>query len=181
MEGCCANSLVFMYILNVLSSEFTREKIGLYRDGGLSCFQNMTGPQAEKINKKIYEIFQSCGLKLTIKTNLDITDFIDVTFNLKNGKYYPFSKPNNDPLDINAPSNHPKNIAEIPDMIGKHISEISCDKHEIEKKKGDYDKALEKSASSEKSITTNKVLLNIYVQEKLHGLNHLTVAISKQI
>ena len=35
-------------------------------------------------------------------------------------------------------------------MIGKCISEISCDKHEFEKAKGDYNKALEKSGISEK-------------------------------
>ena len=35
-------------------------------------------------------------------------------------------------------------------MIGKHISQISCDEQELEKAKGDYDKALEKSNFSEK-------------------------------
>ena len=35
-------------------------------------------------------------------------------------------------------------------MIGKHISQISCDEQEFEKAKGDYDKALEKSNFSEK-------------------------------
>ena len=44
----------------------------------------MTGPQAKRIKKKICEIFQSCALKKTIETNLQITDFHDVTFNLKN-------------------------------------------------------------------------------------------------
>ena len=43
----------------------------------------MTGPQAERVKKKICEIFQSCGLKITIETNLQITGFLDVTFNLK--------------------------------------------------------------------------------------------------
>ena len=43
-----------------------------------------------------------------------------------------------------------KDIKEIPNMIGKCISEISCDKHEFEKAKGDYNKALEKSGISEK-------------------------------
>ena len=79
-------------LLNVLSSEFGKEKIGLYRDDGLSCFQNMTGPQAERVKKKICEVFQSCGLKITIETNLQIKDFPDVTFKLKKGKYYPFKK-----------------------------------------------------------------------------------------
>ena len=75
--------LTGLYILNVLSSEFGKEKIGLYRDDGWSCFENMTGSQAERVKKKICEIFQSCGLKITIETNLQITGFLDVTFNLK--------------------------------------------------------------------------------------------------
>ena len=88
---------------------------------------------------------------------------------MKNEKYYPFRKPNNDPLYINALSNHPKNIIkEIPNMIGKCISEISCDEHEFEKAKGDYNKTLEKSGFSEKikyhkqgpakSVRTRKVI-----------------------
>ena len=75
-----------LYIVNVLSSEFRKEKIGLYRDDGLSCFQNMTGLQVERVKKEIREVFQSCGLKTTIELNLQITDFLDVTFNLKNEK-----------------------------------------------------------------------------------------------
>ena len=59
--------LTGLYILNVLSSEFGKEKIGLYRDDGWSCFENMTGSQAERVKKKICEIFQSCGLKKTFK------------------------------------------------------------------------------------------------------------------
>ena len=91
-DGAELCELTGLYILNVLSSEFGKEKIGLYRDDGLSCFQNMTGPQAERVKKKICEIFQSCGLKITIETNLQIKDFPDVTFKLKKGKYYPFKK-----------------------------------------------------------------------------------------
>ena len=75
--------LTGLYILSVLSSEFGKEKIGLYRDDGLSCFQKMTGSQAERVKKRICEIFQSCHLKITIETNLQIMDFLDVTFNLK--------------------------------------------------------------------------------------------------
>ena len=110
----------------------------------------MTGSQAVRVKKRICEIFQSCSLKITIETNLQITDFLDVTFNLKSEKYYPFRKPNNDPLYINALSNHPENIKQSPNMIGKRISEISYDIHEFEKAKGDYNKALEKNGFSEK-------------------------------
>ena len=146
-DGAELCELTGLYILNNLSCEFGKDNIGLYRDAGLSCFQNMTGPQAERVKKKICEIFKSCGLKITIETNLQITGFLDVTFNLKNEKCYPFRKPNNNPLYISALSNHPKNIKEIPNMIGKCISEISCEEHEFEKAKEDYNKALEKGFS----------------------------------
>ena len=74
-----------------------------------------------------------------------------VHFNLKNEKYYPFRKPDNDSLYINALSNLPKNIIKaIPNMVGKCLSEIFCEEHEFEKARGDYDKALKKSFFSEK-------------------------------
>ena len=140
-DGTELCELTGLYILNVLSSAFGTEKTWLYRDDYLSRFQNMAGPQVQRVKKKISEIFRSYGLKITIETNLQITDFLDVTFNLKN-----------DPLYINALSNHPKNIIkEIPNMIGKGISEIFCDEHEFVKTKGDYNKALEKSCFSEKT------------------------------
>ena len=117
----------------------------LYRHDGLSCFQNMTDPQAERVKKKINEILQNYGLKISIKTNLQIKDFLDVTFNLKNEKYHRFRKPNNDLLYINVLSNHPKNIIKgIPNMIGKRISKLSCDEHKFEKAKGDDNKALDR-------------------------------------
>ena len=97
-DGAELCELTGLYILNVLSSEFGKGKIGLYRDDGLSCFQNMTGPQAERVKKKICEIFQSCGLKITIETNLQIKDFPDITFKLKKGKYYPFKKTKQCPI-----------------------------------------------------------------------------------
>ena len=52
-DGAELCELTGLYIFNVLSNEF-----GLYRDVGLSGFQNMTGPQAERVKKKICEIFQ---------------------------------------------------------------------------------------------------------------------------
>ena len=99
-DGAELCELTGLYILYVLRSEFGKEKITLYCVNGSSCFQNMTGPgpHAERVKKEICEIFQSCALKITIETNLQIMDFHGVTFNLKNQKYYPFRKPNNDPL-----------------------------------------------------------------------------------
>ena len=52
---------------------------------------------------------------------------------------------------MNALSDHRKNIIkQIPNMIGKRISEISCDEHEFEKVKWDYNQALEMNGFCEK-------------------------------
>ena len=71
---------------NILKSEFGGKNIRLYRDDGLSCFENKSGPELEKIEKKIYKFFQNNGLNITIETNLHIIQYLDVTFNLKTGK-----------------------------------------------------------------------------------------------
>ena len=63
--------------------------------------------------------------------NFDIENFypsisIDVTFDLVNGIYKPYSKPNNKPLYINGHSNQPLNILkQLPKSIETHISETS--------------------------------------------------------
>ena len=54
-----------------------------------------------------------CSLKITIKSNLQITDFLDATFKLKSGKFYPVRKSNSDPLYISPYTNHLKNIKQL--------------------------------------------------------------------
>ena len=67
--------LVGLYLLNLLTNEFGKHNIGLYRDDGLSCFQNVSGPDLEKIKKKICKIFKENELNITVECNLAITDF----------------------------------------------------------------------------------------------------------
>ena len=54
--------LVSLYLLDLLTKEFGKQNIGLYRDDGLSCFKNISGPNSEKINKQLFKIFKSNGL-----------------------------------------------------------------------------------------------------------------------
>ena len=75
--------LVGLYLLNILKSEFVGKNIGLCRDDGFSCFENKSGPELEKIKKNICKIFKDNGLNIIIETNLHITGYLDVTFNLK--------------------------------------------------------------------------------------------------
>ena len=75
------------------------------------------------MKKDIIKSFNQLGLRITIQTNLRTVNFIDVTFNLSNGKYYPYRKPNDKPLYINRLSNHPLPIlGQLPTAISTDIS-----------------------------------------------------------
>ena len=71
-DGAEVCELIGLYLLNILKNEFGGKNIGLYRDDGLSCFENRSGLELEKIGKKICEIFKDNGLNITIETNLHI-------------------------------------------------------------------------------------------------------------
>ena len=149
-DGAEVCELVGLYLLNLLTNEFGKNNIGLYRDHGLSCFQNISGLDSEKIKKKMCKIFTENGLNITVECNLVITDFLDVTFDLKSGTYYPYRKKNNKILYIHKQSNHQLSIMkQIPPMISKQASDISCDSDHFNKAVPDYNTALKKSGFNE--------------------------------
>ena len=147
-DGAEVCELVGLYLLNRLTNEFGKHNISLYRDDGLSCFQNISGPDSEKIKRKMCKIFKENGLNITVECNLAITDFLDVTFDLKSGTYYPYRKQNNEILYIHKQSNHPPSIIkQIPSMISKRVSDISSDSDHFNKAALDYNTTLKKVVS----------------------------------
>ena len=121
-DGAEVCELVGLYILNTLSNEYGKEHIGLYRDDGLAVFKNISGSGAERIRKNITKTFQKLDLKITISCNLKIANFFDITLNLNNGKYYPYRKPNDQPMYIHTQSNHPPPIIKnLPASISRRI------------------------------------------------------------
>ena len=52
-DGAEVCELVGLYLLNILKSEFGGKNIGLYRDDGLSYFENKSERELEKVKKKI--------------------------------------------------------------------------------------------------------------------------------
>ena len=151
-DGAELCELVGIYILNSLSEKYGLDMSGLYRDDGLCCCQNLSGPESERRRKEIIKLFkEKFGLKITIQTNLKTVDFLDVTLNLTSGKYQPYSKPNSQPTYVNVHSNHPPNIIKrIPEMISSRISSISSDKNTFERASPFYNDALSKSGYKEK-------------------------------
>lgn len=145
-DGAEVCELVGLYLLSQLSSILGKSNNGLYRDDGLAILKNVSGPKTDSIRKKIIKLFQKNGLKITIETGLTQTDFLDATFNLKCGKYWPYRKPNDHPLYINTRSNHPPTIKkQIPTMISQRLSQLSSSKKEFDKAAPVYNEALKRS------------------------------------
>ena len=67
-------------------------------------------------------------MNITNETNLYITEYLRLTFNVKTGKYYLYRKQNNNLLFIHKQSNHaPSIIKRIPAMSSKGLPDIFND------------------------------------------------------
>ena len=89
-------------------------------------------------------MFKKHGLNITIECNLRITNFLDVGFDLRIRRYYPYTKTNGE--FIHKKSNDPTFITKkIPAIISKRISNISCDKESFDKAAPEYNNALKNS------------------------------------
>ena len=88
--------LVSTYILNILSKKYNKNDFGLYRDDGQAVFKNQSGTKSEQVTKNIQKTFKEHGLDIFIKCNMKVVNYIDVTFNLNDGTYKLYIKPNNE-------------------------------------------------------------------------------------
>ena len=74
--------------------------VGLYRNHGLAIVRKANGQKLYSLRKDIINLFKDEGLSITIDANVIERQFLDVSFNLNTGKYFPFKIPNNTPLYI---------------------------------------------------------------------------------
>ena len=103
-DGAETCELVGSFLLSQLQN--LDINIGLYRDDGLAI-SNSTPRETENIKKEICRVFNRNGLRITIEANKRIVDFLDVTLNLNNNTYQPFTKPNTTLQYVHCESNHP--------------------------------------------------------------------------
>ena len=128
-DGAKVCELVGIHILSLLSNKLDKQSTGFYRDDGLVLLRNIFKQQTDQIQKDIIEIFKNAGFKVEIKTNLHIVDFLDVTFNLLDGTYKPYKKPNDQLLYVSTSSNHPPQIIkQLPTSISNCLSNNSSNK-----------------------------------------------------
>ena len=117
------------------------------RDDGLGALHNLNAQDLDRKRKDITEIFKKLGLE----TNLKAVNLLDVTLDLRNESYKPYRKPIDNPLYINASSNHPPSIIkQLPKNISKRISEISSSKEIFDQAAPYYNNALKASGYKER-------------------------------
>ena len=143
-DGVEIFKFVGIHILSLLSNKLDKQSTGLYRDDGKVLLRNTSKQNTDRIRKDIIETL--VGFKIEIKTNLHIADFLDVTFNLLDGTYKPYKKPNDQLLYVNTSSNHPPQIIkQLPISISNRLSNNSSNKQVFDMSKGEYEKVLRKS------------------------------------
>ena len=139
--GECAE-LVGLLILKELKSIIDSNLCGLYRDDGL-CVVRGGGQAAERMKQKIFSILKQLNLKITADANLMEANFLDVTFNIADGSFRPYIKPNCSVKYVSRHSNHPPLMVQnIPISINKRLSCISSNKESFEEEKMTYQAAL---------------------------------------
>ena len=127
----------------------------------MADFRNVSGPYCEKIEKDFQKLFQQHGLKLIIKCNLKIVDFLDVTLTLTDSTYKPYHKPNDEICYIHKKSNHPHSITkQLPISIETRLSKLSSNEKVFNESVCVYQEALDKSGynlklSFQKTSTNN--------------------------
>ena len=147
----------------------------MYRDDGLACFKNVSGPQADRIRKDFINIFRKeFQLSIVCETNLKIVNLLDVTLDLTTGKYKPYNKPANIPQYINVKSNHPPNIIKnLPESISRRINKLTPDKSVFDNSKDLYGNALYSSGFKDKIKLDPDFNKNISRSKKQEKKNYM--------
>ena len=57
-------------MLHLIGKKYDSKNIGLYRDGGLAVFKNVSGPASEKIKEHLQYLFKQKSLQIIIECNL---------------------------------------------------------------------------------------------------------------
>ena len=166
--------LAGIYILDTLGRIVNLEQVGLYRDDGIIYIPDSNGPKTSSIQKKIIRANKLLCLRIQIASSLKIEDFFNVTLNLNNGTFKPFSKNDSVPRYINVSSNHPRSVLrQIPNTVNQRINKLSKCKKIFEENKSRYDDALKDSGFQVRLKYLTPVDLNSRVKNNNGGTHTL--------
>ena len=183
-DGAKICELVGLYLLNRLTIVTDKSSVGLCRNDRLAAINDANSPKFDRIRKDILWIIQR---RRTFnhhqnKSYLIETDFLDVTFNHATKKHFPFRKANNTRLNVNTFSNpSPTIIKQLSKIINKRISDLSCNKEELDKVKSVFELAVKDSGHILSITCNNSNTQNARSNRnrKLYGSTHHIVKICK--
>ena len=97
------------------------------------------------------KVFKNNGLDVIIECNMKLVNYLDDTFNLNNGTYQPYQKPDHIIQYIYVESNHPPNIIkQIPKTIKKRLSHLSSNEEIFNESAPFYEDKLHQSGYQQK-------------------------------
>ena len=135
-----------VFYVCLLSKKSNKNNFGLYRDDGFVVLKNKSGPQSEQVKKNIQKMFKEHGLDILIQCNMKICNYLDVTFNLNDGTYMPYTKPNGEIKYIHKDSNHPPSVIwQILLSIELRLSTLSINEKIFQEAVPPYQKGLQSS------------------------------------
>ena len=101
-DGAELCEFIGIYLLSQLCTIISKNNCGVYRDNGLMIQEYINGQQIDQLREKIIKIIKKIGFKIHNETNLNIVNFLDLTFDLINGLYKELEKNNDDRLCKNS-------------------------------------------------------------------------------
>ena len=113
--------LIGIYMLHLIWKKYESKNIELYRADGLAVLKSGSGPASEKIKY----LFKQKGQQMIIECSLKVVNYLEVAFNLNDGSYQPYRKPNDETHYIHIQSDHPPSITkQLPRSIEKRLSQL---------------------------------------------------------
>ena len=91
----------------------------------------LIGKKYDSKNIELYRAFllKQKSLQMIIECNFKVLNYLDVTFNLIDGSYRPYRKPNDETHYIHIQSDHlPSITKQLPRSIEKRLSQLSSSK-----------------------------------------------------
>ena len=119
--------------------------MGKFRDDGLAISW-LTPRETEIAARKLSQIYSSYGLKLEIKVNLTVVDYLDITLDLKTGLHAPYMKPNDVKNYVHKMSNHPPAVLKnIPKNINDRLCKLSSNEEIFQNAIPPFQEALDRA------------------------------------
>ena len=108
-DSCEVCNLIGAFLLSEISKIIPEECHGLYRDDGIIALE-MIGRELQKLTEDLEKLFSKHGFSITVKVNVQVTEFLDALLNVNSREHRPYRKPTSVTKYVHSQSNHKPSI-----------------------------------------------------------------------